>query len=343
MKEENDLNKRFEFDFNVPDNLEVDIEKIKKFIGKDKEAIIIFYGGEPLLQIEKIMKIVDEIKVPFRMQTNGLLLDKLPREYLNKIEKILISIDGDETVTDKNRGEGTYKKVISNINKIKDLGYEGELIARMTLSRPDIFEQSKKLFALGFRSLHWQIDAGFYKCDYDEKKFNLFVEEYKKSLSKLIEYWITELKKQNFLRIYPLIGIVESILKNQETELRCGAGHSGYAITTDGKIVACPIMNCFEYFVAGDLNSNPKELKKFRIKGECLNCSYKKLCGGRCLYWNYTNLWPKKGDEKICETIKFLINCLEKRIPEIKNLIAEKKLSEKDFEYEKYFGPEIIP
>jgi hypothetical protein len=56
----------------------VDVFKLKKFIEKDKQAVIIFYGGEPLLQIEKIKEIVDNINVPFRMQTNGKLLDKIP-------------------------------------------------------------------------------------------------------------------------------------------------------------------------------------------------------------------------------------------------------------------------
>jgi len=40
----------------------------------------------------------------------------------------------------------------------------------------------------------------------------------------------------------PFLGIVESILNNEKTLLRCGAGHMGYAISTDGKVVACPIM-----------------------------------------------------------------------------------------------------
>ena len=90
---------------------------LKKFINKDKNPVIIFYGGEPLLQINKIMKIIDNIDVPYRMQTNGKLLDKLPIEYLNKIGKILVSIDGDKERTDSNRGIGTYNLVMKNISR----------------------------------------------------------------------------------------------------------------------------------------------------------------------------------------------------------------------------------
>ena len=34
---------------------------------------------------------------------------------------------------------------------------------------------------------------------------------------------------------------------------------------------------------------------------------------------------------------------LKKALPEVKKLISEGKIKEADFEYEKYFGPEIIP
>ncbi|MCL5018406.1 MAG: TIGR04084 family radical SAM/SPASM domain-containing protein [Candidatus Pacearchaeota archaeon] len=280
------------------------------------------------------------------MQTNGKLLDELSFEYIKKIGKILISLDGNKERTDFNRGEGTYDKIISNIKKIREQGYDGELIARMTISQdfPDLYEQVLFLINSGFDSVHWQLDAGFYKFDFDQNKFSEFVEKYNKSVSKLIDFWIDEMKRGNVLKLYPFLGISESILKNEKTKLRCGAGHSGYAITQSGKIVACPIMNCIKDFYAGDIkNSIPENLKKFSVSSPCDSCSYLDLCGGRCLYWNKSKLWPKQGDELICLTIKHLIDELEKRMLEIKKLIDDKIISIADFDYEKYFGPEIIP
>jgi len=340
------LSKKFNFDFSSPLKSQVNIEVLKKFLEKDSKAVLIFYGGEPLLEIEKIKEIIDSVDVPFRMQTNGLLLDKLPIEYIKKIKKILISIDGTKERTDFNRGKGTYDKIMSNIELMKKQNYDGEIIARMTLSQdaPDIYEPVVSLIENGFTSIHWQIDCGFYESDFEFEKFSRFADEYNKSLSKLIRFWIDELKKGNFLRIYPFVGIVDSILKQKKTFLRCGAGHSGYAIDTGGKIFACPIMNCIKDFETGNIkNSNPKNLKKFYVGGKCLDCEIKDLCGGRCLYWNKSELWPKKGDELICKTIKHLISELKKNIPEIRELICKKIIPSDIFEYEKYFGPEIIP
>jgi putative peptide-modifying radical SAM enzyme len=342
---DNQLDKKFKFDFSSPKDSRVKIQKLKEFLSKDSEPVLIFYGGEPLMQIEKIKQIMDSLDIPFRMQTNGKLLHKLPFEYLKRINKILISLDGTRERTDFNRGKGTYDSVMSNIISINEKGYSGELIARMCVSQefPDIKEQVISLIENGFDSVHWQIDAGFYKFDFDKERFQEFTEKYNLSISKLIDYWIEEMKKGSVLKLYPFLAIAESVLKNEKTLLRCGAGYEGYAITTDGKITACPIMNCIEDFNAGDLNTHPDNLKKFSIKGKCVSCDYFDLCGGRCLYWNYAELWPEDGNELICKTIKHLIDEIKKRMPEIEKLIKNKIISIQDFEYEKYFGPEIIP
>jgi len=345
---DNQLDKKFKFDFSEPTQSTVDVKKLKEFLAKDKDPVIIFYGGEPLLEIEKIKDIMDKINVPFRMQTNGKLLNKLEPKYLNRIGKILVSLDGNRERTDFNKGKGTYDLVLQNIQLIQEQGYKGELIARMTISpeanASDLYGQVKHLIETGFTSVHWQIDAGFYKFDYDKKKFESFVEEYNRSLTKLLDYWTNDIKRNHrVLKLYPFLGIVDSLIKNEKTKLRCGAGHSGYAITTDRKLVACPIMNCIEDFKAGDLGDNPKELKKFNMGGDCLKCSYLDLCGGRCLYWNKAELWPKEGNELICKTIKHLIDSIKSKMPEIQDMIKKGIVMPKNFEYEKYFGPEIIP
>jgi len=338
-------NTNFKLDFSSPERISIDIDKLNQFIKKDKQAVIIFYGGEPLLEVDKIKEIIDKISVKFRMQTNGKLLDKLPIDYLKKIDKILISIDGDKKRTDYQKGVGTYEMVINNLRNARKLGYKGEFIARMTISGfSDIYKQVNHLLSLNlFDSIHWQLDAGFYKSDFDKNKFNRFVKEYNKEITRLIRLWFNRMKTGKVLRIYPFIGITESLLKKKKTSLRCGAGYEGYAITTNGKIIACPIMNCIEDFVAGSIEDNPKDLKKFYITGPCLKCEIKDICGGRCLYSNKAKLWPKEGEELICKTIKHLIKELEKILPKVKKLISKQVIKPDYFDYEKYFGPEIIP
>lgn len=347
---DNNLDKRFKFDFFAPESTEVDVHKLKKFLDKDKNATLIFYGGEPLLEIPKIIEIMDNMDLPFRMQTNGRLLHKLPVKYLKRIGKILISIDGDKKRTDHNKGQGVYETIIKNLNRARRDGYRGEFVARMTISpdisASDLYEQVLHLVKLIdegiFDSIHWQIDAGFYKFDFNKENFEKFISEYNLSLEKLVNWWLCELKKGKVYKIYPFIAIIDSLLKKEKTKLRCGAGYEGYAISTNGKIVACPIMNSIVDFEAGSITDNPNTLLKFEVPG-CKNCNYLDLCGGRCSYWRNAKLWPNEGDNLICSSIKFYLDKLKSILPEIEKLIQNKVISSEDFEYEKYFGPEIIP
>ncbi len=337
------INEKLKLNFEVPERSEIDVNKLKEFLSRDPNAVLIFYGGEPLLEIEKIKEIMDKIDVPFRMQTKGNLLNRLPAEYVNRIGKILVSLDGSKERTDLNRGAGTYDLVTKNLKLIKKNGYDGEIVARMAIDFSDVYEQVLALLDAGFTSIHWQLTAGFFASDYNYEKFKRFSEEYNKSLSQLINFWISEIKKGRVLKLYPFLGILHSLLHNEKTLMRCGAGHSGYALSTDGKIVACPIMNGVNDFIAGDLESNPSKFKKFEVSNRCKNCEEYSLCGGRCLYWNVAQPWPEEGDELICSSVKHLIKELKNNMRIVQKAIAEGVIKIEDFDYEKYFGPEIIP
>ncbi len=352
---DNGLDKKWNYDYDAPHDSKVEIEKVKKFLEKDETPVLIFYGGEPLMKLDKIKLFMDSInattaggKTKFYIQTNGLSLKAIQKKYLHKIEKMLISIDGNKERTDFNRGKGIYNSVISNIKNIREKGYKGEIVARMTISFSDIYEQAShviKLIEQGiFDSIHWQLDAGFYKNDFDLGKFTKFASEYNNSINKLLNFWVEKMKNGKVLMLYPFIGIFDTLYYNKSSKLPCGAGYANYTITTTGKISACPIMNSVENFYCGDINANIKDLKQIHCAKEpCNKCNYYEICGGRCLYSHYAKLWPKEGEKLICKTIIYLIEGIKKRIPEIKKLIDSKIISEKDFEYEKYFGPEIVP
>ena len=65
------------------------------------------------------------------MQTNGILLDRLPPEIVNRFVTLLVSLDGTRELTDANRGTGVYDRVMENIRKIR-----AQRIFRRT-DRPD--------------------------------------------------------------------------------------------------------------------------------------------------------------------------------------------------------------
>ena len=82
-------------DEGLPLELEFDLNHLYEFLKKDPAATLTFYGGEPLLRADLIERIVRESPVQrFMVQTNGLLLDRLPAEILNRFTTILVSLDG---------------------------------------------------------------------------------------------------------------------------------------------------------------------------------------------------------------------------------------------------------
>lgn len=342
---DNGLGDKWDYDMETPVDSEVSIERLKKIL-KDSDTLI-FYGGEPLVMMDKLKEIMDNFNCRFMMQTNGILLNQLPTEYLIRMEKILVSIDGEKERTDFNRGVGKYNLVLKNIRDARARGFKGEIVARMTLSFSDIYDQVMHLVELSnegiFDSVHWQIDAGFYKNDFDFEKFSSFVEEYNSQIDLLLDFWVTEMARSGKVwKFYPFLGVYDSLKTGIPSKLPCGSGHSNFTINTSGQLSACPIMNSVKNLYCGSIEKGVT--KEISVKdNECLTCEVYNQCGGRCLYWREAKLWPKEGDELICKTIKHLINSIESRRDEISKLIEEGKVSEKDFIFEKYFGPEIIP
>lgn len=353
MKEfDNGLDKKWHYDLEVPIESEVKTQEIVDFLKNGD--VLIFYGGEPLIKFDMMKDIIDEVeksgkKVRFCMQTNGKLLGQVDFDYINKLDKMLVSLDGLRNRTDYNRGEGNYNLVIKNISELREKGYKGEIVSRMVVSSEfrDFYEQLEHLIFLIekglINSVHWQIDAGFYKFDYDEKKFTEFVKKYNKDIDDMIEFWIKYMKeKKKVLKLYPFLGVFNRIVGwDNETRLQCGAGFANFTIGTNGKINACPIMNGIKDFYCGSLEEGITN--EIEIKGPCVYCDYKKLCGGRCLYSNRAQLWPEQGFKLTCKTIMHLIDKLKERKDEILKLIDDKIISKSDFEFEKYFGPEIVP
>jgi len=344
--------KDFRIDYEIPTSIGYDVEYLKAFIEKDSHPTIVFYGGEPVLRIEKIEEIMDRIQPEnYIIQTNGLHLEDIEPRYLNWLDTILVSIDGDERQTDQNRGRGTYKKIIQNLKKIRKKGFKGEIIARMTVSvDTDIEEQVKHLLYNNdyrFTSIHWQLDAQFWEKDYDEYLFEKWTSQsYNPQIRNLIDFWMRHMEKHGeVLKIYPFLGVMESLLKDMPSKLRCGAGWIVFNIQTDGIITPCPVMSGMKDFYLGNIyDANPTDLiDAVSVADPCRQCKIFYLCGGRCLYANVTKLWREKGFQLVCNTVSNLIYSLKRSLPEVQSFIGKGIVSIEDFYYTKYNSCEIIP
>jgi len=341
-----------EVEYSLPREMSFDVSVLDKFCRQDADCALTFYGGEPLLCVDLIKRVMDGVRAKlFMIQTNGLLLDRLEPSYVNRFHTMLVSVDGDERLTDFYRGEGTLRKVVDNLKLIKHNGFEGELIARMTvMENTDIYKQVRWLLdndAFPFSSVHWQLNAGFWKNDYARREFRRWSEEnYNPGIRKLAKFWVDLMEKKSVvLRLYPLLGIAQSILSDEkESLLRCGGGWTNYAIQTDGHIIPCPTMwGMKDYYLGHISTADPLRLNRVFVGEPCSACSTFGLCGGRCLYANVLKRWNPEAYSQVCKTVKNLVDAVLEQLPRIQDLIHIGRVRLKDFEYMKYNGCEIIP
>ena len=92
-----------------------------------------FLGGEPLLHDDIDALIVETRRLGMRaaMVTNGLLVPQ-KFETVRKLDELVISIDGSEANHDRQRGKGTWKKVMTAIERCADAKLDFFLSAVVT-------------------------------------------------------------------------------------------------------------------------------------------------------------------------------------------------------------------
>ena len=341
-----------QIDYSLPRSITYDIQTLKNFLQEDPNPLLVFYGGEPLLQIPAMKAIMDTFPTAtFVLQTNGLLLDRLNTEYLERFDSIFASLDGDEATSDFYRGKGTYQRVARNLRIIRARGFKGDIVARMTVGEEtEIDNQVLALIEdeeLPISSVHWQLDALFWQNDFAKRHFSTWAaENYNPRLRRLIDFWVEHMREEGqVLKLYPLVGVMQSMLHEEPSRLRCGAGWSLFNIQTDGNITPCPVMAGLKDFYLGHIRETRVESLQpnISVSEPCIGCGIYALCGGRCLYANVTKLWGKEGFDLVCGTVRNLIEALHEVLPEVKRLIRDGRIHLTDFQHEKYNGCEIIP
>lgn len=342
-----------QIDYNLPRKANYSAATLNEFVKKDPDCVLTFYGGEPLMFMDKLREIMDGVTPKlYMMQTNGLLLDKLEPRYVNRFHTLLVSIDGEEALTDYYRGKGTFRKVVDNLKLIRKNGFQGELIARMTImEQTDIEKQVKWLLhndECSFTSIHWQLNAGFWGSDFKRRNFEQWTKtSYIPGVDAIVHYWVDQMEQTGeVLKLYPILGIAHSLLHGETNALmRCGSGWINYSIQMDGEIIPCPTMWGMKAYYAGHIkDADPLKLPKLFVSQKpCSDCKILGLCGGRCLYTNIVKRWPDDQYRKVCYTIEKLIESIQKELPRIQGLIKKGQLKLSDFDYIRFNGAEIIP
>ncbi|KAH0570635.1 AstB/chuR-related protein [Spironucleus salmonicida] len=329
-----------------------DAKLLAERIKEDDDPVIVFYGGEPLVNIPFVMQVMDLIPdATFVLQSNCTLLHKLSTPYLLRFQCILVSIDGRPETVATYRGPTVYQSIIDNLEDTRQRGYTGHMIARMACSmNTDIYEDVTFLLEhpLKFDSIYWQLDAEWdYPMNIRWGDFEGYLRDsYKPGIAKLMQDLMRDARIGKFRQISPFAQIFETHLKNVPCDLRCGAGHRAVSIATDGKMLACPVAATEKWNHIGNLDvDKPKDVMKIQqISGPCEGCDIRYACGGRCLYANKTMHWKEQGYQIVCGTVRQLVDLVKENLDEMKQLIADGVIDFSNFEFpNERYSIETIP
>lgn len=301
----------------VPYSVKYDINKLKSMIERDPDPTVIFYGGEPLANPRFIMKFMDSVSANrFGVQTNGTLYRLLPDQYWKRMNVALLSIDGREEVTDKHRGRGTYRRVLEAARHLRELGVE--TIARMAVTRDaDIYEEVTHLLSLGlFDKVHWQLDVIWTeRWNFEEWAYS----SYLPGVKRLVDLFMRELRRGRVLKIVPIIGVLSAYFFEGYQGSPCGAGYRSVAVSTDGRVLACPIAVYERWAELGSVDRGFKLMGPYLAK-ECASCPYRRYCGGRCLYAMIERDWGDEGFATVDAVTRKYLDIVLSVVPEVKEL-----------------------
>lgn len=335
----------------IPLRPEYSPDELVQFLSHDKSPTINFYGGEPLLNIPFMTEVMDKASdalpnVSYVLQTNGTLLHKVPTHYLAQLHSILVSVDGRPSVTDYYRGKGVYEQVRQNVSSLTQW-LHGELVARMTVSKnSNIYEEVTFLLGPdnpGFTHVHWQLDALWNSEVWDD--FPTWVaEEYNPGITKLAKWWLAEVRDKHIVpKIVPFLGVLTTLIDGSRTQIRCGAGVTSFTVSTDRKIVFCPIEPEDDTCVVGHLKG-PDNIRKVPIGPPCTSCPELDVCGGRCLFVNQFHTGSEEDFSAVCASVKHLISEMRPLVPLVQQAVEEGWITKEEVHYPDINnGCEIIP
>ena len=145
--------------------------------------------------------------------------------------------------------------------------------------------------------------------------------------------------------LVPVLGVLTAYLYKPFKGVPCGAGYNSVAISTDGRVLACPIAVTEKWANLGTLEHGFKTKEPF-VSEMCKGCDLLPYCGGRCLYFinEGTNYWGESGVSEVDEVTKFTVREIIKIGPEIKKLIDEGIIKKEQIFYDPVLdSTEIIP
>jgi radical SAM protein with 4Fe4S-binding SPASM domain len=288
--------------FNYENFTEKDVDSIVTFlIDKNKnsnEISIVFFGGEPLLNLNIIKYTITLFKekyhkynVHYSITSNGTIFnDEIIQIFKDNNFAVLISLDGYDNEFNLRKfksGKSSVEVVLNNVEKLKINGIYHEFRATLINNNPYIvetynfFEKLKTPFTIVFAYTSENKSHNYAK--YDETN----LKNISKQFDELLKYYVSKIKVDDKIYDSMLIHYNEIISFRIKKYINCSAGINFFTITSNGDIFSCThFMNEKKYrlgniekFIIKKSKYIPVPIKNISF---CEKCWAKNFCLGGC-------------------------------------------------------------
>lgn len=311
------------------------IDQSIKFIEKELEILetnrlnVTFFGGEPLIEKEKIFYIIEafskkkHLEVSYRMSTNGTLLtEELMQKLYQKGVFISLSVDGHPDVHDAHRLDAGGKPTAHKVKKAAELMLRYNPATNVTcVLSPDtadqVCESVDYIYSLGFRYITTTLD---YSADWQIEHFSAL----KKSYQKLGAWYIEKMQaNERFYLSFFDERIRSRTYKPIAADERCLLGTKQFSIAPNGEIYPCIQFvktKSLPEFLIGHVGSGfdrgcQSHLHNLseKEKPECSGCKLESRCSKWCSCINFMSTGRiDQASPIVCYNEKILIEIVDR-------------------------------
>lgn len=273
--------------------------------GEQKKCNLIFFGGEPMLNLKLMKEVVEYGKrkgeetgkeIGFSVTTNGTILGDDVIDYLNR-EKMtaLISIDGPKEIQDLQRpfasGAGSYNRIVPQLKAFLR-SRERKVGARVTITPHSLcfLDTVTHLVDLGFLGVSIAMASGpAGEWTITEEHLPAIEEEYERAT----DYFLEKISQKQYFRFGNLTDPMRLTYFAQQRHYGCGVGRTYVAVTPTGEIFPCHRFAGMKDLSMGNLFNGLNQSWRRRFlknhvenRESCRTCWARYLCGGGCAYYS---------------------------------------------------------
>lgn len=339
---EEDRNRLVTFPETVPERDAAAVQRLAATV-PDREVVLCFYGGEPLLAADKIARMVDILdrsplapRLQYMLITNGELFKATGRRHPRLLERLwlmAVSLDGRRGQHNRVRRGTDLDRIHANLAALHQVR-RGQVLMWSTLredqSLLDCFGEFQEL-----RRQRWAEHFFWHWAEAPQPFVNLpaYLEHYEADLRQVMSHYCVNLAQGELLSLIHLNELILYLLTGKSR----GSSACGVELATNydlagGKVYPCadlpPELALGDIAPDGSLSLNERDLHHlvdYKHRLGCYDCGVHPYCGGRCPVQAATAGFETLS--QYCALMRLHVAVVQDFLPDITNSLKKNDIS----------------